>query len=102
MGDDYDFSEPFDAKAWAMYHDRICAYRWSSADEKLAFIIKAGTWAAGIIVAVLLATLGWSLKANYDSTQAALHAVQQTAAVASDETVRKLGGRLQPPPSSGN
>jgi hypothetical protein len=94
----YDFSEPFNPKDWAMYHERICASRWTSTDLKLGWIMKGGGAAASVAFAVVLGLLGWSLKTNYDSLEAqravatALPAtIAQTARQASDETVRKLG-----------
>lgn len=98
--DGYDFSDPFDAKRWAMHHDRTCAIRWTSTDLKLGIITKVG----GGLMMASLALLGWSLKANYDNldaqhqaTQTTVAAVHQAASDSSSETVRKLG--VTPPPS---
>lgn len=96
----YDFSEPFDPKEWAMYHERICAMRWISTDFKLGLIIKVGGAAGALGLTVMIGMLGWSLKANYDSTQTAIAAVHQTANEASSETVQKLTGTM-PPSNSG-
>lgn len=65
----YDFSEPFDAKAWAMHHDKVCALRWTSTDFKLGMIMKAGGGVAAGGLTVMIALLGWSLKTNYDNME---------------------------------
>ncbi len=100
----YDFSEPFNPKDWAMYHERICATRWTSTDMKLGTIIKVGGWFGGAAFALVVALLGWSLKTNYDGLEAAHQtqnlapAVAQAAAdKASTETALKLGATNSTP-----
>lgn len=92
VGDDgYDFSDPFDAKKWAMHHDRICAMRWTSTDLKLGLIVKVGGWVGSLALVTLIAITGWSLKANFDAQNTAIAAIHQAASDSSNETVRKLG-----------
>ena len=95
--DGYDFSDPFDAKRWAMHHDRVCAMRWTSTDMKLGFIIKAGSTTAMFALTIVLGMLGWSLKANYDAQVTSIAAIHQAAADSSSETVRRLGATPPPP-----
>lgn len=94
MADDStDWTGRFDAKEWAMGHEKLCAERYVGLGAKLDIIMHAGGWAAGIVVAVLLGTLGWSLKTNWDTRQESLAAIPQAAAAASTETMRQLNAK---------
>lgn len=91
----YDFSEPFNPKDWAMYHERICASRWTSTDLKLGWIMKGGGAAAGAAFAVILGLLTWSLKTNYDNLTE-LRATQHQVASSAQQTRQAIQQTVQP------
>ena len=88
-----DMTERFDAKEWAMGHERLCAERYGGINSRLELLTKMTGWGGAAIAAAVIGFAAYEYTTNQtleqhqiEAQSAALQAVHQTAI----ETVKQL------------
>jgi hypothetical protein len=91
----------FDAKEWAMGHEKLCASRYESIDAKLQLITNVGGWAGALAAATILGALVWNVEENQHRSEQQIEAMRSTTATVISQ-VRASGSQPAPTPQSGN
>ena len=91
----------FDAKEWAMGHDRLCTERWTTSNKQLGLIVNILRWMIGGFIGLMIVVTGYQYKQAQDLAQQLANNREQTAdslAQIPAKTARAIG--VTPSPSN--